>query len=180
MNITAHVRDSNFCDRVAHLLSPSFSLKAAKCGRLCDDAERHRTFSVGKGPLSRILPCTALSAIQTALQHDGGATATIFIHPCRYCRFTIQFAVEGALGGIRFIPPRESLREFALVIGPGRIENDSRSSFSSRAWKPPLKRFLDKVDENGLGKYSRRRCRDIEYRLSTVRVIPRNASKKNS
>lgn len=87
LNITAHVRDSNFCDRVAHLLSPSFSLKAAKCGRLRDDAERHRTFSIGKGPLSRILPCTALSAIQTALQHDGGATR----------RYSFTLAVIAAL-----------------------------------------------------------------------------------
>jgi len=128
---------------------------------LCD------AFSAGKGLLLRILLYIALSAIQIATRWKS---ATIFIHPCRSCRFTIQFAVEGVLGGIRFVPPRESPREFALVIGPGRIGNDSRSSFSSRA-APPPNRFLDKVDGNGLEEYSRRRRQGIEYCLISFREM---------
>lgn len=84
------------------------------------------------------------------------AAVAIFVYPFRYCRFTTQFAVEGAPGGIRFVPLRESPRKFALVIGPRRTGNDSPGSnacsFPSRV-PPPPNRFLDEMDENGLGKY---------------------------
>lgn len=87
---------------------------------------------------------------------DRATYWAIFVHPFRYWRFTIQFAVEGAPEGIRFVPLRESPRKFALVIGPRRTGNDSRGSnacsFPSRV-PPPPNRFLDEVDENGLGEY---------------------------
>lgn len=147
LNITAHVRDSNSTIESLIFSPLLFLLKKWSIVR--------QTLRSPRKGHSRefyyILPYQ-----RYGLQHDGRATVMIFIHPCRNYRFTIQFAMEGALRGIRFVSPRESLREFALVIGPGRIGNDFRSSFSSRT-APPPNRFLDKVDENGLEEYSKRR-----------------------
>lgn len=88
--------------------------------------------------------------------------------------------MEGTLGGIRFVPLRESPRKFALVIGPTRTGNDSRGSnacsFPSRV-PPPPNRFLDEVDENGLEEYftlGTEVPRRSSPFLGIVRIIIRN------
>jgi len=130
------------------------------CATMLNDAERHICRWEYSRKFNRTSPYQRYK-----LQHDGKAIAMIFIHPCRNWRFTIQFAMEEALGGIRFISSRESLREFALVISLRRIGNNSRSSFSSGATPPPSQLFFWTKWMKRLGKYSRRRHS----------IIPQNA-----
>lgn len=75
-----------------------------------------------------LLERTYLRTLDVNLISDRASYVAIFVHPFRYYRFTTQFAVEGTSGRIRLIPLRESLRKFALVIGPRRTGNDSRGS----------------------------------------------------